>query len=179
MKRLFLSILLILVLLPALAQENGRTMKPNYRKIARVIKSPESPYYIDSLIARFDRCDTTLTVDHFRCLYYGQVAVGDTLYTLRGTYRRYQLMASRFGLHSRRAGDAWWQYQMLLTAVWSTGDGSRRKPLHVLSRAEADFMVEIEEGMSLDGVGMGGRRRCAYSDIVYLGDRAIWFRISA
>lgn len=110
-----------------MAQENGVVMKPNYRKIARVVRAPRSPYFLDSLAARFDRIDTTLTVDHFRCLYYGQGA--DTLYTLRGTYRRYTALVRLHGAESRSAGIAWWQYQMLLTAVWSTGDASQRKPL--------------------------------------------------
>ena len=135
-----LFIVLSLTLLAAYAQPAGRTLKPDYRRIARVVADPHSPFFRDSLEARFARCDTSLTVDHLRCLYYA-----DTLHTLRAALDRYRLLASRFGLNSRRAGDAWWQYQMLLTAVWSSGDGSRRKPLHVRLRSEADFLVESGE----------------------------------
>ena len=134
MKRLLIFIVLILVLLPVVAQENGRTMKPNYRKIARVIKSPESPYYIDSLIARFDRCDTSLTVDDMRCIYYSCAVT-----TLRDAYGVYGKKSSRFGRQSPQANAAWTQYQMILTAIWSTGNGSKQKPLHVICREDAWF----------------------------------------
>ena len=117
-----------------MAQDGGATMKPNYRKIARVVKSPASPYFLDSLEVRFSRCDTTLTVDDLRCLYFGGGEV-----SLSDAWQRYQLLFSRFGRHGGKANDAWWQYQMLLTAVWSTGDGSKRKPLHVRSRADAEL----------------------------------------
>ena len=106
-----------------MAQDNGRTLKPNYRKIARVVKSPSSPYYLDSLEERFSRCDTTLTVDDLRCLYYG-----GTANMLTASHKALDAAVLRFGMASRRAGIMWWRYQMLTTAVWSTGDGSKRKP---------------------------------------------------
>ena len=140
MKRIVVSIVLMFMFVPAIAQDGGRTLKPNYRRIARVVADPHGEYFYDSVEERFARCDTSLTVDHLRCLYYA-----DTLHTLRAAHRRYQLLASRFGPASRRAGDAWWQYQMLLTAVWSSGDGSRRRPLHVRLRSEADFLRESGE----------------------------------
>lgn len=137
MKRLLISIVLILVLLPAVAQENGLTMKPNYRKIARVIKSPVSPYFIDSLMARYDRCDTSLTVDDMRCIYYSCAVT-----TLRDAYGVYGRKLSRFGRQSPQANDAWTQYQMILMAIWSTGNGSKQKPLHVVCREDAWFVAE-------------------------------------
>lgn len=115
-----------------MAQDNGTIMKPNCRKIARVVKSPKSPYYLDSLEARFSRCDTTMTVDDLRCLYFGG---GDV--SLCDVWRRYQLLIGRLGRHSGRANDAWWQYQMLLNAVWSTGNGSKGHPLYVTQMADA------------------------------------------
>lgn len=133
MRRFFLYILLLLTVMPALAQDNGRTLKPNYRKIARVVKSPSSPYFLDSLVARFDRCDTTLTVDDMRCIYYGCSVV-----TLGEAYRVYGRRSSRFGRQSPQANAAWTQYQMLVTAIWSSGDGTKRKPLHVASREDAE-----------------------------------------
>ncbi len=132
MKRIIAIISLLIVCCAAVAQENGATLKPNYRKIARVVKSPSSPFFLDSLQARFDRCDTSLTVDDLRCLYFGG---GDV--SLRAAWQRYHLLFSRFG-HRGKANDAWWQYQMLLTAVWSTGDGSKQSPLHVRSRDDAE-----------------------------------------
>ena len=124
--------LLVLLSLPVAAQDAGRTMKPNYRKIARVVKSPSSPYFMDSLQDRFARQDTSLTVDDLRCLYYG--GESDMLYR---THTRLQAVGARFGMSSRQAGVAWWHYQMLTTAVWSTGDGSKRKPLHVTGYDDA------------------------------------------
>lgn len=118
------------------AQDNGLTLRPNYRKIARVVKAPDSPYYMDSLEARFCRCDTNMTVDHFRCLYYG-----DTLYGIVNAASNYENKCRRFGRMSRQANDAWWQYQMLLTAVWSTGNGTKRKPLHVTCLEDATYVA--------------------------------------
>lgn len=115
-----------------MAQDNGRTLKPNYRKIARVVKSPSSPYYLDSLEERFSRCDTTLTVDDLRCLYYGGAAN-----MLTASHKALDAAVLRFGMASRRAGIMWWRYQMLTTAVWSTGDGSKRNPLYVTGRDDA------------------------------------------
>ena len=131
MRRIIVIIGLLIVPCVAVAQNNGRTLKPNCRKIARVVKSPESPYFIDSLEARFSRCDTTMTVDGLRCLYYSGHAA------LASAHQQFLLLSSRFGVTSRRAGDAWWRYQMLLTAVWSSGDGSKRKPLYVTQMDDA------------------------------------------
>ncbi len=134
MRRYTAIIFLLLVSCVAVAQDNGVVMKPNYRKIARVVKSPASPYFLDSLVARFDRCDTSLTVDGFRCLYYSCAAK-----TLKDAYRIYDIKASRFGRQSPQANTAWTQYQMLVTAIWSTGDGSKRKPLHVICVEDATY----------------------------------------
>lgn len=133
MKRIIVIISLLIACCAATAQDNGITLKPNYRKIARVVKSPASPYFLDSLEARFDRCDTTLTVDHLRCLYF---ASGDK--NLSNAYRVYKLRSGRFGRQAAQVNTVWTQYQMLTTAVWSTGDGTKRKPLHVVSREDAE-----------------------------------------
>lgn len=136
-----------------MAQENGATLKPNYRKIARVVKSPKSPYFLDSLQARFDRCDTTMTVDDLRCLYFGGGEV-----SLRDAWHRYQLLLGRFGRHGGKANDAWWQYQMLLTAVWSTGDGSKENPLYVKDYEDFLFMYNQEyPGETLAKYGKSNR----------------------
>lgn len=118
------------------AQENGRILKPNYCKIARVTHDTASPYYAVSLTERFSLCDTSLTVDGMRCLYYGGHV------TLASVHQQFLLLSSRFGITSRRAGEAWWRYQMLLSAVWSTGNGSKSKPLHVISRDDAQLVAQ-------------------------------------
>ena len=115
-----------------MAQDNGRTLKPNYRKIAKVTAVAGGPYCLDSLMVRFSECDTAMTVDDLRCLYYGGSAG-----MLAASHTTLEVVMSRFGRTSRQAGAAWWRYQMLTTAVWSTGDGSRRKPLHVTSHNDA------------------------------------------
>lgn len=124
--------LLVLLALPASAQDAGRTMKPDYRKIARVVAEASGPYFMDSLQDRFARQDISLTVDDLRCLYYG----GEGGMLCRA-HTRLLAVGSRFGMSSRQAGVAWWQYQMLTTAVWSSGDGSKRKPLHVTGYDDA------------------------------------------
>ena len=132
MKRLFFLIGLVSLMFCSFAQDAARTMKPNYRKIARVVASQNSPYFLDSLQSRYERLDTSLTVDDLRCLYYGgrNMSVSDT-------WQRYMLLVGRWGQNSRQAGDAWIRYQWLTSAVWSTGDGSRRRPLHVGSVEDA------------------------------------------
>ena len=135
-------IVLTLTLLPTTAQESGRTLKPNYRKIARLTAQPDGSWYLDSLTARFDRCDTSLTVDHLRCLYYSGAV---SLVTAQQGYRATWL---RFGSMARSTGAAWWRYQMLLVAAWSSGDGSRRHPLHVVGSDDGALLAD-DFGMPL------------------------------
>ena len=115
------------------------TLPPDYGRIAQLVRQPSGPFFLDSLQARFDRCDTTLGVDDLRCLYYGGADV-----SLCDAWQRYRLLLGRFGRHAGKANDAWWQYQMLLTAVWSTGDGSAAKPLHAMSAADADHLRAVD-----------------------------------
>lgn len=131
-----LIVLSLMAMGAAGAQELPPTLKPDYCKIARYTSRP-GMFFLDSLEARFSRCDTTLTIDDLRCLYYGG---GEA--TLCDAYRRHMLLASRFGRQSRAANEAWWQYQMLTSAVWSTGDGTRRRPLHVRSADEAALVAQ-------------------------------------
>lgn len=140
MKRILLIILLAMMALPLAAQNEGRTLKPNYRRIAKEIAKPDGPYFLDSLQARFDRCDTTLTVDDLRCLYFG--SKGSMLYE---SFHRYWLLKSRFGRHTGPVNDAWTRYQMILTAIWSTGDGSRRHPLHISTPDDASHFIASDE----------------------------------
>lgn len=137
MRRIVFVIVLLIVYCMAVAQDNGVTMKPNYRKIARVLKSPKSPYYLDSLKARFERCDTSLTVDDMRCIYYSSAIT-----TLRDACGRYGRMSAVYGSQSLQANEAWTQYQMMVTAIWSTGNGSKHKPLHVVCLEDAYLVAE-------------------------------------
>lgn len=137
MRRITIFILLAMMSLPLVAQNGGTAKAPNYRRIGKEIKKVGGPYFLDSLQARFDRCDTTLTVDHLRCLYFGvENALDMTMIN-----HRYLLQVGRFGRHQGKANDTWWQLQMLLSAVWSTGDGSRRHPLHVHDVGDAAFII--------------------------------------
>ena len=43
----------------------------DYAQIAAEVSNPTSPYYYPRLMGRYQRGDTTLTVDEFRYLYYG------------------------------------------------------------------------------------------------------------
>ena len=123
-----------------MAQEQPQTLPPNYKLIKKLVKKRSSPYFYDSLLARFTRCDTTFTIDDARCLYYCGTDVSIT-----DCYRRYNLLVSRFGRHEGRANDVWWQFQMLQSAVWSTGDGSEERPLHV-QNCEDLSTLDILEG---------------------------------
>ncbi|MBR6292109.1 MAG: hypothetical protein IKR33_04835 [Bacteroidales bacterium] len=135
-KHVLLAISLAMMFLPLLAQDAGLTLPPNYKRIAKEVRKADGPFFYDSLQARFDRCDTSLTVDDLRCLYFGN---GDA--SLCESHRRYWLLYSRFGRHGGAVNDAWTRYQMLVSAVWSTGDGSRRRPLHVNSLDDASFLM--------------------------------------
>lgn len=124
--RHLLLILIIIAPTVLLAQENGRTLPPNYRLIKKLTTKPDSPYFIDTLKARFNRCDTSLSVDDMRCIYYSYAIT-----TLRDSYN-----------FSSQSMSAWNKYQMILTAIWSTGNGSKNKPLHVVCREDAYVVAQ-------------------------------------
>lgn len=44
---------------------------PDYQAIADSIANPSSPYYYPVLLGRYERGDTTLTIEDYRYLYYG------------------------------------------------------------------------------------------------------------
>ena len=173
MKRIVLSILLAMMLLPLVAQENGRTLPPNYCRIKKEIAKKNGPYCLDSLQARFDRCDTTLTVDDLRCLYYNPE--GPQLLT---TYQRYLRLQSRFGRHTGPVNDAWTRYQMLLTAIWSTGDGSRRRPLHVRSLDDSALIIASDNHGFMNVRTYMHRRYFLLQDEAQKeGDYDVWFYV--
>ena len=139
MKRLVIYLVLALTVSGLVAQELPQTLPPNYKLIKKLVKKRNSPYYYDSLLARFNRCDTTFTIDDARCLYYGGTEV-----SIADCFRRYKLLIGRFGRHEGRANDVWWQFQMLQSAVWSTGDGSEERPLHVQNSEDLNTLDELE-----------------------------------
>lgn len=109
------------------AQENPAPLPPNYELIKKETGRWFGEYRYKCLVKRFERCDTTMTVDHFRCLYYGAALRGDSTYTLTAC--------------SRREGmEGWIQLMGLLQAVWSSGNGSDTLPFHVASYADARVM---------------------------------------
>ena len=128
MNKIPLIVLLVLVLLPGVqAQENPAPVPPNYERIQKETRRWFGEYRYKSLVKRFERCDTSLTVDHYRCLYYGAAQRGDSIYTLSAV--------------SRRTGNTGWlQLMGLLQAVWSSGNGSDTLPFHVASYADARYM---------------------------------------
>lgn len=127
MKRYGILVLLVLVATALQAQENPAPVPPNYERIDKETRRWFGEYRYRSLVRRFERGDTSLTVDHYRCLYYGAGQRGDTTYTLSAC--------------SRRAGNAGWlQLMGLVQAVWSSGNGSDTLPFHVTSYADARFM---------------------------------------
>lgn len=127
MKRYVFWVLLVLVATALQAQENPAPVPPNYERIDKETRHWFGEYRYRSLVRRFERGDTSLTVDHYRCLYYGAGQRGDTTYTLSAC--------------SRRAGNTGWlQLMGLVQAVWSSGNGSDTLPFHVASYADARFM---------------------------------------
>lgn len=64
----FTSVLLTLLTGQAVAQE---VVAPNYREIRTSIQNSKSPNYYPMLMKRYLENDTTLTLEQYRCLYYG------------------------------------------------------------------------------------------------------------
>ncbi len=62
------SVLLTLSAGQAMAQE---VVAPNYREIRTTIQNSKSPNYYPQLMRRYLENDTTLTLEQYRCLYYG------------------------------------------------------------------------------------------------------------
>ena len=121
MKRLLIIIAVVFVALPLWAQETPAPMPPNYERIQKETKRWFGEYNYRKLVKRFERCDTSMTIDHIRCLYYGAAMRGDTAYTIT-------------------AQRSWWQRVEMIQAVWSSGNGSDTLPFHVASYADARFM---------------------------------------
>lgn len=138
---LFCSLLLVSLMPVQLqAQENPAPLPPNYERIDKETHRWFGEYRYGRLVRMFWECDTTMTVDHFRCLYYGAAMRGDKAYTLAECHARYTLKRNLLGQWNPTTQDAWWQLQMMLAAVWSSGNGTEEHPFHVASRPDALYM---------------------------------------
>ena len=145
MKKTLLTLAIILlcsVLHPPFSALRAQ-MPPNYELIKKENNRWFGEYRYNRLVKRFHRCDTTMTVDHFRCLYYGAALRGDTSYTLLQQGRQYRRLSDSLGQWHPTTQQAWWRLQMLLSAVWSSGNGSAEYPFY-LSFAEDERYMNNE-----------------------------------
>lgn len=116
-------------------------MPPNYELIKKETGRWFGEYRYKKLIRCFDHCDTSMTVDHFRCLYYGAVLRADTAYTLVNIDNQYRILADSLGTWHPSVQQAWWRLQMLTAAVWSSGNGSEEYPFHVACPDDERYML--------------------------------------
>lgn len=145
MKRLLIIIGLLIVSCAAIAQENPTPMPPNYERIQKETTRWFGEFRYKRLAKRFERCDTTMTVDHFRCLYYGawlRRKHNNTDIKVDNYRLQYVLYCDSYGESSPEANHAWWRLQMLLTAIWSSGNGSKEYPFYVTSPQDMFYMIE-------------------------------------
>lgn len=117
-------------------------LPPDYGRIEKETGRWFGEYRYGRLVKMFHECDTAMGVDHLRCLYYGAAQRGDTTYRLTSCYERYTLSRHLYGQWNPGTQRAWWRLQMMISAVWSSGDGTAEYPFHVASRGDARFMCE-------------------------------------
>lgn len=141
MKRALLIIYLIIISCTASGQENPAPLPPNYERIKTETRRWFGEYRYSRLEKRFARCDTAMTVDHFRCLYYGATLRSDTNYTLLHLGRQYRRLSDSLGQWHPTTQQAWWRLQMLTSAVWSSGNGSEETPFFVSCPDDERYMV--------------------------------------
>lgn len=72
MRKIYLLLILIVSHHIAFAQYEGPSA-PNYRQIKKEITNSESPMFYDTLFARYEQGDSTMTIEEQRHLYYGFV----------------------------------------------------------------------------------------------------------
>lgn len=70
MKHIILFCLCLFCMCTAWTQKMGA---PDYKKIEKEISQSSSPYYYDNLLQRYQRGDSTLTLEECRYVYFGQV----------------------------------------------------------------------------------------------------------
>ena len=140
MRKTLFIISLLLIACAVSAQENPTPLPPDYQRIEKEIGRCFGEYRYSRLEKRFLRCDTTMTVDHFRCLYYGAALRGDSTYTLMSCGRQYHRLTDSLGQWHPATQQAWWRFQMLTSAVWSSGNGSEEYPFYVSCRDDERCM---------------------------------------
>ena len=144
LRRIVEIIALLIVSCAVKAQDNPAPLPPNYELIRKATGRWCGEYNYKRLKKRFERCDTTMTVDHFRCLYYGawlRRGRGNVEYKVSNCRNYYDLYCAYDGVSSPEANKAWWRYQMLLTAVWSSGNGTEEHPFYVTCYEDLYFMI--------------------------------------
>jgi len=142
-----LLLALLLVPLALQAQDNPAPLPPNYELIKKETGRWFGEYRYKSLVKRFKQCDTTMTVDHFRCLYYGAALRGDSTQTLMHYGRSYRQLTDSLGQWHPTTQREWWRLQMLTAAVWSSGNGSKEHPFYVICGEDERYMVYECRGM--------------------------------
>ncbi len=65
----FISVLLVTT--TSLFSQNFDYKKPDYEEIEKIIQEKTSEFYYPNLMNRYQKNDTTLTLDEYRVLYYG------------------------------------------------------------------------------------------------------------
>lgn len=75
-KLISVLLLLMIFVVPANAQEI-EFRKVDYKAIEKVIKDKKSEYYYPLLVDRFQKMDTTMTVEHMYHFYYGKTFQND------------------------------------------------------------------------------------------------------
>ncbi|MCO6146610.1 DUF4919 domain-containing protein [Flavobacterium sp. NRK1] len=65
--------------------------KPDYRQIEKNVANKKSPYYFESLFDRYNRADSTMTIEEKRHLYYG--------YSFQPSYSPYSISDSQDELY--------------------------------------------------------------------------------
>ena len=141
MKKILLIISLLTIVCSVSAQENPAPLPPDYPRIKKETGRWFGEFRYASLEKRFARCDSTLTIDHFRCLYYGAALRSDTNYSLLHLGRQYRRLTDSLGQWHPATQQAWWRLQMLTSAVWSSGNGSEETPFFVSCPDDERYMV--------------------------------------
>jgi hypothetical protein len=77
----FILSFLLLLLTSSLFSQIGSAGKPDYKAIEKAIAKKKSPYYYPALLKRYEKGDSTMTIEEERHLYYG--------YTFQDAYDPY------------------------------------------------------------------------------------------
>lgn len=76
MKKILLFFVVALFSVASFAQET-EFEAPDFAKIKKEVNSKKNEYYYPKLLKRFEAADTTMTIEHFRHIYYGAATLPD------------------------------------------------------------------------------------------------------